>query len=556
MRSIALVNAELPGLLAELAEACATAASDFVAAVEAARPALAAAEERAVLDCIEWWWAAADAGAIACTIYLAASASSADLAAAAGWHALGLGCDDDGVVIALSDALCSQRRPRQTATAMMRERYADGRSTAFLTKLADHYRTAGQAFLAEDFLRQQVQRGRRDLSIRLAEHWVEFGYWRSARELLKGLPREEVTAEALYLLGRSCAAMLLEDEVVHAIAALVAVPGPGPRLAALLGAVWAWRVGDPRAAMAACPVGDFPPLIRRDAEMLRNASVGEAVSVPAYLETAAWRARGSRADLPNVLGIGMQRTGTTWLWEHLRRHPDVQALPFKEGNFFDDFARPEDVPPEMRGLDFGGEARFYWQGPTRSLRHYRAFFQSGKPFRLDFSPSYGELPAEAVQAIRDLLAPDAKIILSVRDPVERTWSNLTYDLKLSGLRIDGFSFPERIALYRSAAALRRCDYATVLRLWRAHFDQVELVFMDDIEARPSEVLSSVHQRLGMSERIEGGDLSPVNASRGAGMPREDRNFLFGLHQSTYDTSEVELGGPALGWRRRQLESIG
>ncbi len=70
---------------------------------------------------------------------------------------------------------------------MMREHYADGRSTAFLTKLADHYRTAGQAFLAEDFLRQQVRRGRRDVSIRLAEHWVEFGCWRSARELLKGL---------------------------------------------------------------------------------------------------------------------------------------------------------------------------------------------------------------------------------------------------------------------------------------------------------------------------------------------------------------------------------
>jgi hypothetical protein len=67
---------------------------------------------------------------------------------------------------------------------MMLGRGVEGRSTAFLIKLADHYRTAGRAFLAEDLLRQQVRAGRRDLAVRLAEHWVEFGDWRSARELL------------------------------------------------------------------------------------------------------------------------------------------------------------------------------------------------------------------------------------------------------------------------------------------------------------------------------------------------------------------------------------
>ncbi len=80
-----LVNAaccfDLP---TKLHEARAIAASDFAAAVEAARPALATAEERALLHCIERWWEAADFGAIACTIYLVCSAHSADLAAAAG----------------------------------------------------------------------------------------------------------------------------------------------------------------------------------------------------------------------------------------------------------------------------------------------------------------------------------------------------------------------------------------------------------------------------------------------------------------------------------------
>jgi Sulfotransferase family len=554
---MALVNAAGRDLSAALSEARVAAARDFAAAVEAVRPALAAAGEGAVFDCIERWWAAADSDAIACAIYLIASAHSADLAAAAGWCASDLGCDDDGVLIALSDALCSQRRPRQAAASMMRERGVEGRSTAFLVKLADHYRTAGRAFLAEDFLREQVRRGRRDLSVRLAEHWAEFGDWRSARDLLRGLPPEETTPASLYLLGRSCAGLLLEDEVVRAIEGLLAAPEPGPRFAGLLRSVWTWRVGDPRAAVARCPAGNYPPLLQRDADMLRNAGLGEATSAPAYVETGVWRDSEARDDLPNVLGIGMQRTGTTWIFEHLGRDPDAHTLPFKEAVFFDDlFRRPEGFLPDKYEADFGALGRLYWSGPTRSLRHYRALFRSEKPFRLDFSPSYGELPEEAVRSIRMLLAPDTKVILSVRDPVERSWSNFLFNLKLCGLNPADFSFSERIALYRNVATLRRCDYAAVARTWRTFFGRVEVVFMDDIEARPCDVLSKVRRFLGMSERGQNRGFTRVNASYDADMPREDRIFLFGLHQSNYDASEAELGGPALGWRRRQIELVG
>lgn len=533
------------------------AASDFAAAVEAVRPVLAAAEVDAVFGCVERLWAAADLGAIACTIYLVSSAHSADLAADAGWHALDLGCDDDGVLIALSDALGSQRRPRRAAPLMMHERGVEGRSTAFLVKLADHHRTAGRAFLAEDFLRQQVRLGRRDLSVRLAEHWIEFGDWRSARELLRTLPPEEATQYTMYLLGRSCAAMLLEDEVVRAIEALAAAPDPGPRFAALLGSVWTWRVGDPEAAVATCPAGDYPPLVQRDAHMLRDAGSRRTVTCLPQEETGAWRDGSSRADLPNVLGVGMQRTGTTWLWRHLARHPDAEALPFKEAAFFDDFfRRPEGLPAEALETDFGELGRLYWQGPTRGLRRYRSLFRGGKPFRLDFSPSYGELPAEAVRCVRDLLGAETNIILSARDPVERSWSNFRYNLKLAGLRPDDFSFSDRVALYRNVATLRRCDYAGVVRTWRGFFNHVEVVFMDDIENQPAEVLSRVRRYLGMAEPGGCDDPAPLNASYAVDMPRDDRIFLFGLHQTTYDTSEAELGGPALGWRQKQLELIG
>ncbi len=374
---------------------------------------------------------------------------------------------------------------------------------------------------------------------------------------MRGLPLEEVTAEALYLLGRSCVGMLLEDEVIHAIGELMAAPEPGPQFADLLRCVWTWRVGDPKAALAACPAGDYPPLIRRDADMLRGAGVGEAMPAPVHVETGVWRAIKVRAELPNVLGIGMQRTGTTWIFHHLSRCADVHTLPFKEAVFFDDlFRHPIGFAPARHEADFGNLGRMYWQGPTRSLRHYRALFGSEKPLRFDFSPSYGELPAEAVSSVRELLGPDSKIILSVRDPAEGSWSNFLYNLRLCGQDPRGFPFSERVALYRNVATLRRCDYAAVLRVWRAFFDHVEVVFMDDIEARPRDVLRGLRRFLGMSELGEKGDPTRLNVSYDADLPREDRVFLLGLHQSTYDNAEAELGGPALRWRQRQMELIG
>ena len=48
----------------------------------------------------------------------------------------------------------------------------------------------------------------------------------------------------------------------------------------------------------------------------------------------------------------------------------------------------------------------------------------------------------------------------------------------------------------------------------------------------------------------------MNVSYDADLPREDRVFLLGLHQSAYDNAEAELGGPALRWRQRQMELIG
>jgi len=535
-----------------LLHACALAATDFAEAVAWLQPWLPTKAASEILAFVSERLSVPDPGTVACTIYLLAQAQSADLAAAAGWHAVELGCDDDHVIIALADVLQMQTHPRQTAPAMMQQRASDRRSTGFLVKLADHYWARGQAFLAEDVLRDMIGRGRRDLMLRLGEHWFQQRNWRSARDLLQQLTPDQTTAYIIYLMARCSAALLLEDEVIQAIDALTRLPGPGPHYAALLRSVWIWRVGDPVAAVKSCPEGDFPPLVARDAVALRCANV---TATPARLQapTGIWRNIGSREDLPNVLGIGMQRTATSWLWRQLRKHPDVHARTFKELVFFNDpFGTVDMISGELRDADLGEAGDLYWQGPTRNLLHYRQMFKDRKPFRIDISPSYGEMPEEAVGRVREILGPDVKIILSVRDPVERSWSNLKLDLRWTGEHPLSLSFMQRTALYRNVATLRRCDYASILRSWRRFFHHIKIVFMDDVIASPNETLADLHGFLGLSSWVGDDPSVPVNITDTIDMPRDDRMFLFGLHQPTYQATEAELGGPALGWRQRQL----
>ena len=252
----------------------------------------------------------------------------------------------------------------------------------------------------------------------------------------------------------------------------------------------------------------------------------------------------------------MQRSATTWLWRRLRAHPEVYSLTFKEVVFFSgSFATPNRPGSELRDQELGASGELYWKGPTRSLLHYRGLFAAPKPVRIDFSPSYGELPEASVAQVQAILGSKVKIILSVRDPVERTWSNFKYNLGYTGEHPLAFSFAQRVAAYRNVATLRRCDYASVVAVWRRFFEDLKVVFMDDLVAAPTETLNDIAAFLGLSAWEIDAAATPVNTTDVVDMPAEDRVFLFGLHQATYDAAETALGGAALHWRRRQQALI-
>jgi hypothetical protein len=142
----------------------------------------------------------------------------------------------------------------------------------------------------------------------------------------------------------------------------------------------------------------------------------------AVLRNAVWtygRATSAIRPLPGFLILGAQKAGTTALYAYLRRHPEITGPSWKEVSFFDR----------------------HW---TRGEAWYRGNFPNVWRSRGDLigeaSPSYLFHPL-APRRVAELV-PAAKLIVLVRNPVERAYSHYQHEVALGR---EPLSFEEALA---------------------------------------------------------------------------------------------------------------
>lgn len=144
---------------------------------------------------------------------------------------------------------------------------------------------------------------------------------------------------------------------------------------------------------------------------------------------------------PDFVGVGTARSGTTW-WDTLvHEHPDV--------------ARAEGVPKEVHFFD-----RF-WSGECSDadIAAYHAYFARPDGMRAgEWTPGY-MLDPWAPPLLRRA-APDAKLLVLLRDPVERFRSGRT----LAENRLTVGASPRAAA---NAGFQRGIYVDQLLRLWKA-----------------------------------------------------------------------------------------
>jgi hypothetical protein len=129
----------------------------------------------------------------------------------------------------------------------------------------------------------------------------------------------------------------------------------------------------------------------------------------------------SKLPLPNFFIVGAAKAGTTSLHAYLKQHPDVFMSQRKEPHYFATF--------EMRP-EFDNFTR-----PIRDSVSYQNLFLGSEGFKAvgEASPSY--LCDKNAATLIKSAVPNAKIIISLRNPVQRAYSHYLMEYRAGRERL-------------------------------------------------------------------------------------------------------------------------
>ncbi len=210
--------------------------------------------------------------------------------------------------------------------------------------------------------------------------------------------------------------------------------------------------------------------------------------------------------MPDFLGIGAQKAGTTWLYFALAHHPQIFMPDCKEVHFWDQHYEKGYGWYEELFEDAGNESGL-GSPPTSVPRSGLGSSASQQASRErtekrtgEITPAYAILPAERIAEIRQHY-PRLHLIYMVRDPLVRAWSSALMALRRAEMRVDEASDAWFLDHFRSAGSRARGDYAACLRAWLAHYpkEQFLLLHYDGIARAPRPMLKAAAAHIGVEE---------------------------------------------------------
>lgn len=217
---------------------------------------------------------------------------------------------------------------------------------------------------------------------------------------------------------------------------------------------------------------------------------------------------------PGFIGIGAQKCASTWIYQVLSDHPEIFVSAPKELDFF---------------------SAYY----DRGLQWYESFFAGAKPGLMcgEVSPSYFfdlDSPARAYQ-----YNPAFKVLLNLRDPVERAYSNHLHDIRLEHLTGTDLSFERGLA--NNPMYVDQGRYGKHLNSWLKYFprEQIHIVLQEDVQKYPIEEAEKLYRFLGIDAQHRSAE-SQKKANESY-MPRSREK------EATFQRIGAALRGMGLEW---------
>ena len=214
--------------------------------------------------------------------------------------------------------------------------------------------------------------------------------------------------------------------------------------------------------------------------------------------TAPREATPSAATLPNLVIAGVTKGGTTSLFRYLAQHPEIHPSDVKELRYF-------------QPLRYGGE--------LEPLSQYAAHFagRTGERYAMESTPGYFYGGRALAEGLSETL-PDVRVVVSLRDPVERCLS--WYNFMRSRARVDkrlGFSeYVDRCLALRASGADGTVEnqaywgigggcYDEWLDAWNDVLgDRFTVIFFEDLARDPQHTTAELCRWLGIAPDVTAG----------------------------------------------------
>ncbi|MFL6689101.1 MAG: sulfotransferase [Alphaproteobacteria bacterium] len=238
-------------------------------------------------------------------------------------------------------------------------------------------------------------------------------------------------------------------------------------------------------------------------------------------------------DGPDFICVGMQKAGTAWLFDQLKLHTDFW-LPLIKGTYYlhhaitqqseaRDLLRIIDSPErlgkrvaDLRPIDAHDLAFLQLLdshvGMARNFQHYAALFRfAGGRISGDITPGYSNLDEETIAHIAADF-PKMRVIVLIRDPVERVWSQISMKHRRGTFKL---AILENESMFHSfldsSEDINRFSYPSeIVTRWKRAAPNIMLrhFFFDDIVTDPGGARRQIISFLGGDPDGPSGDIAP------------------------------------------------
>lgn len=184
--------------------------------------------------------------------------------------------------------------------------------------------------------------------------------------------------------------------------------------------------------------------------------------------------------LPNFLIVGVPKAGTTSLYYWLNQHPDIYMSPIKEPHYFSQIGNYDHITK--------------WEEYVKLFKKYKNEKAIGEA-----STSYFHFYKKSIPLIKEKLG-DVKIIVVLRNPIERAWSHYLSYKKLGREKgtpeqVFNQSYTVNEPWRVNNPYIQFSFYVKPLEAFLKNFKEVKIMLYDDLKNNPESFIKEIYEFL-------------------------------------------------------------